>query len=186
MGCVKSKHRAPHEPSVSPKEKTSIHSGTTRASIRRPSASAKVETTDPAFVIEKDRPKVRSKQNEAQLKVDDAAGGRSRVDRTHGEPHPWAGTVPKGLEGEQVAAGWPSWLSQVAGEAIKGWIPRHAASFEKLDKVSGLRLELVMGVAMHFNVLMTVSRVFRRWPLDAVNLVNGRWRGTRGLGCCKF
>uniref|UniRef100_A0A7I4EJ94 Protein kinase domain-containing protein n=1 Tax=Physcomitrium patens TaxID=3218 RepID=A0A7I4EJ94_PHYPA len=135
MGCVKSKHRAPHEPSVSPKEKTSIHSGTTRASIRRPSASAKVETTDPAFVIEKDRPKVRSKQNEAQLKVDDAAGGRSRVDRTHGEPHPWAGTVPKGLEGEQVAAGWPSWLSQVAGEAIKGWIPRHAASFEKLDKI---------------------------------------------------
>jgi hypothetical protein len=44
--------------------------------------------------------------------------------------------VPKSLEGEQVAAGWPSWLSQVAGEAIKGWIPRHAASFEKLDKVS--------------------------------------------------
>jgi hypothetical protein len=24
----------------------------------------------------------------------------------------------------------------VAGEAIKGWIPRHAASFEKIDKVS--------------------------------------------------
>ncbi|KAJ7523102.1 hypothetical protein O6H91_18G037400 [Diphasiastrum complanatum] len=41
----------------------------------------------------------------------------------------------KHLEGEQVAAGWPSWLSAVAGEAIKGWIPRRADSFEKLHKI---------------------------------------------------
>uniref|UniRef100_A0A6N2L4T6 Uncharacterized protein n=1 Tax=Salix viminalis TaxID=40686 RepID=A0A6N2L4T6_SALVM len=34
-----------------------------------------------------------------------------------------------------VAAGWPSWLATVAGEAIKGWLPRHADSFEKLDKL---------------------------------------------------
>ncbi|KAB5535059.1 hypothetical protein DKX38_018145 [Salix brachista] len=33
-----------------------------------------------------------------------------------------------------VAAGWPSWLATVAGEAIEGWLPRHADSFEKLDK----------------------------------------------------
>ena len=42
---------------------------------------------------------------------------------------------PKHLEGEYVAAGWPTWLSSVAGEAIRGWIPRRADSFEKLDKV---------------------------------------------------
>ncbi|CAK9233307.1 unnamed protein product [Sphagnum troendelagicum] len=41
----------------------------------------------------------------------------------------------KNIEAEQVAAGWPGWLSAVAGEALKGWIPRHAASFEKLDKI---------------------------------------------------
>lgn len=46
------------------------------------------------------------------------------------------GRVPKGLEGEQVAAGWPTWLSSVAGEAIHGWIPRSASTFEKYDKVS--------------------------------------------------
>eukprot|EP00250_Pteridium_aquilinum_P009884 c19002_g1_i2 orf=412-2349(+) len=45
------------------------------------------------------------------------------------------GTLPKQVEGEQVAAGWPSWLSAVAGESIKGWIPRKADSFEKLDKI---------------------------------------------------
>lgn len=40
-----------------------------------------------------------------------------------------------GVDGAQVAAGWPGWLTAVAGEAIKGWIPRKADSFEKLDKV---------------------------------------------------
>ncbi|XP_024384527.1 probable serine/threonine-protein kinase At1g54610 isoform X2 [Physcomitrium patens] len=140
MGCAKSKPRVPQEESESPKEKQSSHSGSTRTSVRRPSASAKVETTDLGPVIdkEKDRPKVRARHNGTQLtqlKSEDAAEGRRRGDRTHGESHPRSGMVPKNLEGEQIAAGWPSWLSQVAGEAIKGWIPRHAASFEKLDKI---------------------------------------------------
>ncbi|CAL9066836.1 unnamed protein product [Musa banksii] len=38
-------------------------------------------------------------------------------------------------EGEQVAAGWPSWLSSVAREAIQGWVPLKADSFEKLGKI---------------------------------------------------
>ncbi|KAG2408152.1 serine/threonine-protein kinase [Vigna angularis] len=50
-------------------------------------------------------------------------------------PHPGIGSVPKAMEGEQVAAGWPSWLAAVAGEAIRGWLPRRADSFEKLDKI---------------------------------------------------
>lgn len=49
--------------------------------------------------------------------------------------HPGSGMIPKSVEGEQVAAGWPSWLATVAGEAIKGWVPRRADSFEKLDKI---------------------------------------------------
>ncbi|XP_019168198.1 PREDICTED: probable serine/threonine-protein kinase At1g54610 [Ipomoea nil] len=50
-------------------------------------------------------------------------------------PHPGMATLPKATEGEQVAAGWPSWLAAVAGEAIRGWVPRRADSFEKLDKI---------------------------------------------------
>jgi cyclin-dependent kinase 12/13 len=60
----------------------------------------------------------------------------------HGNPNPNNAMLnprfanpPKHLEGEYVAAGWPTWLSSVAGEAIRGWIPRRADSFEKLDKV---------------------------------------------------
>ncbi|XP_057419546.1 probable serine/threonine-protein kinase At1g54610 isoform X1 [Lotus japonicus] len=49
--------------------------------------------------------------------------------------HPGIAIVPKAMEGEQVAAGWPSWLAAVAGEAIQGWLPRRADSFEKLDKI---------------------------------------------------
>lgn len=60
---------------------------------------------------------------------------RERMECVVAQPHPAAGSVPKALEGEQVAAGWPSWLAAVAGEAIKGWLPRRADSFEKLDKV---------------------------------------------------
>lgn len=39
------------------------------------------------------------------------------------------------VEAEQNAAGWPSWLTSVAGEAIHGWVPLKTDSFEKLDKV---------------------------------------------------
>ncbi|KAB2628600.1 serine/threonine-protein kinase [Pyrus ussuriensis x Pyrus communis] len=44
-------------------------------------------------------------------------------------------SMPHGAQGEQTAAGWPSWLTSVAGDAIKGWVPRRADSFEKLDKI---------------------------------------------------
>ncbi|KAL5544551.1 hypothetical protein UlMin_008335 [Ulmus minor] len=45
------------------------------------------------------------------------------------------GNLQKYVEGEQVAAGWPAWLSAVAGEAIHGWVPLKADSYEKLEKI---------------------------------------------------
>ncbi|PWZ06931.1 putative serine/threonine-protein kinase [Zea mays] len=45
------------------------------------------------------------------------------------------GSFANKARGEQVAAGWPAWLSAVAGEAIEGWTPRRADSFEKIDKI---------------------------------------------------
>lgn len=40
------------------------------------------------------------------------------------------------VEAEQNAAGWPPWLTAAAAEAVQGWIPLKADSFQKLDKVS--------------------------------------------------
>ncbi|OAY67671.1 putative serine/threonine-protein kinase [Ananas comosus] len=54
---------------------------------------------------------------------------------SYSQPLRVSGSVPKALEGEQVAAGWPPWLASAAGEAIRGWVPRRADSFEKLDKI---------------------------------------------------
>lgn len=64
------------------------------------------------------------------------------------------GRLPKNSEGEQVAAGWPSWLSSIAGEAIRGWIPRSANSFERFDKVSYRLVLSVYGcIIVQFNLL---------------------------------
>ena len=35
---------------------------------------------------------------------------------------------------------WPQWLTAAAGEAVEGWLPRRADSFEKLDKVQLVKL----------------------------------------------
>lgn len=45
------------------------------------------------------------------------------------------GNLRRHIEGEQVAAGWPAWLTAVAGEAIQGWLPLKAESFQKMNKV---------------------------------------------------
>lgn len=42
---------------------------------------------------------------------------------------------PSSVSKEEAASVWPAWLVSVAGEALLGWTPRRASSFEKLDKV---------------------------------------------------
>ncbi|KAL6517196.1 hypothetical protein OROHE_017902 [Orobanche hederae] len=68
------------------------------------------------------------KQEEENVQISKGARRRCR-------PDPRLSNPPKNIHGEQVAAGWPSWLSAVAGEAINGWTPRRADSFEKIDKI---------------------------------------------------
>nr|GMC86425.1 probable serine/threonine-protein kinase At1g09600 [Ipomoea batatas]GMD84988.1 probable serine/threonine-protein kinase At1g09600 [Ipomoea batatas] len=62
-------------------------------------------------------------------------------------------SVRNGVDGAQVVAGWPSWLTDVAGEAIKGWIPRKADSFEKLEK----------GMIISLNKLLAGTNGFGGW-----------------------
>jgi len=45
------------------------------------------------------------------------------------------GLVQRNVVAEQNAVGWPPWLTAVAAEAIQGWIPLKADSFQKLEKV---------------------------------------------------
>ncbi|KAJ8774895.1 hypothetical protein K2173_019899 [Erythroxylum novogranatense] len=45
------------------------------------------------------------------------------------------GISRRNVEAEYVNAGWPSWLTAVAGEVIQGWVPLHADAYEKLEKI---------------------------------------------------
>ncbi|KAI3698556.1 hypothetical protein L2E82_42194 [Cichorium intybus] len=49
----------------------------------------------------------------------------------------WKEGASTNIDGEHVPAGWSTWLSTVAGEAINGWIPKRANTFEKIDKMVG-------------------------------------------------
>ncbi|CAN8269670.1 unnamed protein product [Cochlearia groenlandica] len=60
---------------------------------------------------------------------------RRKGERKRSNPDPRRSNPPMNLLGEQVAAGWPSWLSEVCGEALSGWLPRKADSFEKIEKI---------------------------------------------------
>ncbi|KMZ76427.1 Protein kinase superfamily protein [Zostera marina] len=62
-------------------------------------------------------------------------GGQTKSERRNTRNELRIRSFPRGVYGEQVAAGWPSWLSAVAGDAINGWIPRRADAFEKIDKI---------------------------------------------------
>ena len=69
-----------------------------------------------------------------------AAAGDGRPRRRLGGRRaagPRQGCVPEAAAAEQLAAGWPPWLVAVAGEALRGWAPRRADTFEKLNKVGG-------------------------------------------------
>lgn len=78
----------------------------------------------------------------------------SRGERRRSKPNPRLSNPPKHLRGEQVAAGWPPWLTAACGEALSGWIPRKADTFEKIDKVGGfISLEI-----LHFVILNYYSR----------------------------
>ncbi|KAG6548817.1 hypothetical protein Mapa_009578 [Marchantia paleacea] len=143
MGCVCAKQGSAQEDSDSPKEKQAnlpVTTNNPRVSTRRPSVSVKVETEPVNGFGEKppEKPKVRAKPNGTVTTTGDAdevvARRRERLLQQQQE-NPRLSNPPKNIEGEQIAAGWPAWLSAVAGEAIKGWIPRRADSFEKLDKI---------------------------------------------------
>ncbi|XP_050371179.1 probable serine/threonine-protein kinase At1g54610 [Argentina anserina] len=137
MGCMYCKPSAIEDSKESPRERVS-NKGTSDSRATRVASSRREEAY---------RAKDRYDSNDGRtMLIDKHSNGAAR---SHGENyerkrekmeyvaalHPGMGSIPKAVEGEQVAAGWPSWLAGVAGEAIKGWIPRRADSFEKLDKI---------------------------------------------------
>lgn len=73
--------------------------------------------------------------------------------------------APKRFSAELVNTGWPDWLMNVAPEAVQGWLPRRADSFEKLGKVR-YRFDDTSFFVWKFSILSLVSANFFQFYLD--------------------
>lgn len=160
MGCVCSKGFFPHEYAVDNhvRNKASRANKSTKrfaASLRKEEAVAEGDGGATARLITNSTAEVAGStlilwdERENNVVSDKPAkqklqrGSTSEIGVGGGQEQPTIyriGSLPNGERGAQVVAGWPSWLSAVAGEAIYGWVPRKADSFERLDKVSWLFL----------------------------------------------
>ncbi|KAM5581318.1 putative serine/threonine-protein kinase [Rosa sericea] len=161
MGCISSKQATPGspcieysaaltkngsvvlEPSVSNKKnKNTTHLNTSHSSELRNNGSSKrssnsfnkKDQTDQSQNVQeekdkdKEKPSDDHKNKELKKSKKEQGNGKSGFSFKLGFSH-------RSLESEQVAAGWPSWLSAAAGEAIYGWVPLKADAYEKLEKI---------------------------------------------------
>uniref|UniRef100_A0A7N0TL72 Protein kinase domain-containing protein n=2 Tax=Kalanchoe fedtschenkoi TaxID=63787 RepID=A0A7N0TL72_KALFE len=60
---------------------------------------------------------------------------RRETEESVGAQYGATGSIPKALHWDKDAPRWPSWLLSVAREAVKGWVPRHADTFERIAKI---------------------------------------------------
>ncbi|KAJ0010654.1 hypothetical protein Pint_33176 [Pistacia integerrima] len=98
---------------------------TTRLIHKKPVVEDDVGTSDEGEVDKKAKSQLQRRGTD--VGVDAVQVVQPRINRIS--------SVGVGERGAQVVAGWPSWLTAAAGEAINGWVPRKADSFEKLDKI---------------------------------------------------
>lgn len=128
MGCVSSKQAVSVTPAID-------HSGAFRSN-----AGGLAEP-------EKKRSKKRTESGGAsQSEVGESGRTSSNCDSLSFR----LGNLHKYVQGEHVAAGWPAWLSAVAGEAIHGWVPLRADAFEKLEKVKKKKGSPNMFLVLYF------------------------------------
>uniref|UniRef100_A0A5B6ZE99 Protein kinase domain-containing protein n=1 Tax=Davidia involucrata TaxID=16924 RepID=A0A5B6ZE99_DAVIN len=128
MGCVTSKHAVSVTPAID-------HSGAFRDNAA--ASSGRSRCGSGGLLVELEKKKKTKKRTESGLSGSEL-GESERASSNGGGAESLSfrlGNLQKYVEGEQVAAGWPAWLSAVAGEAIHGWLPLKADSFEKLEKI---------------------------------------------------
>ncbi|XP_065873691.1 probable serine/threonine-protein kinase At1g54610 [Euphorbia lathyris] len=92
---------------------------------------------DDGKIVEKNEIEIEKKENceVDNGEIEKKKKEKEKFDVVIGSYPPGWGIVSNSSQAEQVAAGWPSWLASVAGDAIKGWVPRRANTFEKLDRI---------------------------------------------------
>ncbi|GAB2287749.1 Protein IMPAIRED IN BABA-INDUCED STERILITY 1 [Dionaea muscipula] len=143
MGCIASK-RASSDPPASddddhPGENRVKRSANVQRNVYR---NHKEPALQPVKALEKRREDETPERDGDEREKGDGGGGGKKLksSKSKGSGSNFSlslrfGTVKNQVGAEQSAAGWPGWLTAVAGEAIHGWIPLRADSFEKLEKI---------------------------------------------------
>ncbi|CAN8292568.1 unnamed protein product [Cochlearia groenlandica] len=135
MGCVSSKQTVSVTPAID-------HSGVFKDNVC--SVSGRIETSPASSEKNKKIASWRSKSGKKKKSIREGGSefgselsesGRASLNCRSDSLSFRLGNLSKYLEAEQVAAGWPAWLSNVAGEAIHGWVPFRSDAFEKLEKI---------------------------------------------------
>ncbi|XP_010477057.1 PREDICTED: probable serine/threonine-protein kinase At1g54610 isoform X1 [Camelina sativa] len=140
MGCVSSKQTVSVTPAIdhSGVFRDNVCSGSGRIMVEDPTTTTTTTTTEKKLFSW--RSKSGKKSSSSSKKSGSEFGELSESGRASSNCRSESvsfrlGNLSKYLEAEQVAAGWPAWLSNVAGEAIHGWVPFRSDAFEKLEKI---------------------------------------------------
>ncbi|KAK3125955.1 hypothetical protein QOZ80_7BG0611900 [Eleusine coracana subsp. coracana] len=132
MGCVHGRPATSSPVAVSASRRRDHPS--TAAAVSQPQQEGVASSAAPAEAAPEQAAGEKA-EKPAQVKRERRSrSSRSAAAAAHAEVR-LGGSFANKARGEQVAAGWPAWLSAVAGEAIDGWTPRRADSFEKIDKI---------------------------------------------------
>lgn len=137
MGCVLSRPGSSGLVSES-RDEVSTRIESNRKEVNNVSVVTKTETTESTTSVVASTGGEEVRNGEAiadHHKEENGDNTKERKPKRSAKPDPRLSNPPKNLLGEQVAAGWPPWLTEVCGEALNGWLPRKADSFEKIEKV---------------------------------------------------
>ncbi|XP_057436037.1 cyclin-dependent kinase C-2 C-like isoform X2 [Lotus japonicus] len=150
MGCVNSKKAVARAASASPVGPYVVQSSSRKRTSNVPSSAAvSVVVAEPPPPAPSAPPPVSVSASASRSSREHLRSGSVVVTRKSDakpEVEEWKkGSLTRRLglssssgrfvEAEQNAAGWPSWLTSIAGEAIHGWVPLKTESYEKLDKI---------------------------------------------------
>lgn len=150
MGCISSKRARCESPdyrrsslSSSAHSRRRIKNGRRRSYASSTSSSLVHSTVSygPLERIKEEPEKEEGLEDEEdEVYVKERKNGSSRAFKGNKKGSVFTFKFGRLTEGEHVAAGWPSWLSAVAAEAIEGWLPLRSDSFKRLEKVCSLSL----------------------------------------------
>ncbi|XP_011098677.1 probable serine/threonine-protein kinase At1g54610 [Sesamum indicum] len=144
MGCVSSKKARSQSPAFDDVSSCSASAGrssrpgrlASSGSVHVQAALGSLEKIKEEPEREKDVEDVDEELRKNGLNVDDNLGDlRAGKRSTSQKKSVFSIKFGRPAEGEHVTAGWPAWLTAVAGEAIEGWEPLKSDAFERLEKI---------------------------------------------------